>query len=62
MPTTNYIISLTPIIPGAGLGAAAPIVGILAASKAVGGFTISLQNNGALGNAVTDVEWGAIHP
>jgi hypothetical protein len=62
MPTTNYIISLTPIIPGAGLGTAAPIIGILAASKAVGGFTISLQNNGALGNAVTDVEWGAIHP
>jgi hypothetical protein len=62
MPSTNYIISLTPIFPGAGLGTATPVVGIVATSKAVGGFTISLQNNGAAGNAITDVEWGAIHP
>lgn len=61
LPSTNYFISLTPIIPAVGIGAAAPIIGILAASKAVGGFTISLQNNGTTPNFISDVEWGVVH-
>jgi hypothetical protein len=61
LPSTSYTISLTPIIPAGGLATAAPIIGILAASKAVGGFTISLQNNGTTPNFISDVEWGVIH-
>jgi len=61
-PSTNYVISLTPRIPAAGIGAAAPIIGILAGSKSVGGFTISLQNNGTSPNFIDEVEWGVIHP
>ena len=60
LPDTNYIISLTPIIPASGIATAAPIIGILAASKAVGGFTISLQNNGTTPNFISDVEWGVV--
>jgi len=62
LPSTNYIISLTPIIPAAGIGVSAPIIGILTASKAVGGFTISLQNNGTSPNFINEVAWGVIHP
>ena len=61
LPNTNYTISLTPIIPATGIATAAPIIGILAASKAVGGFTISLQNNGTTPNFIDSVEWGIVH-
>lgn len=61
LPSTNYIISLTPIIPVGGTGAADPTIGILDASKAVGGFTISLRNNGTTPNFISDVEWGVVH-
>ena len=61
LPNTNYTISLTPIIPAAGIATAAPIIGILASSKAVGGFTISLQNNGTTPNFIDSVEWGVVH-
>jgi hypothetical protein len=61
LPSTNYIISITPIIPAGGVSTATPTIGLLASSKAVGGFDISLQNNGSGVNAITDVEWGVIH-
>lgn len=61
LPNTNYAISLTPVIPAVGIGAAAPIIGILESSKAVGGFTISLQNNGTSPNFIASVDWAVVH-
>lgn len=61
LPNVNYTISLTPIIPAVGIGASSPIIGILASSKSVGGFTISLQNNGTTPNFINDVDWGVVH-
>ena len=61
LTNTNYSISLTPIIPAVGIGASAPIIGILESSKAVGGFTISLQNNGTSPNFIASVDWAVVH-
>lgn len=61
LPSTNYTISLTMVMPATGIGTSDPIVGILTSSKATTGFTISLQNNGASPNNITSIEWGVFH-
>ena len=61
LPSINYFISLVPIIPVGGIGSAAPIIGILESTKSVGGFTISLQNNGTTPNFIDEVEWSVVH-
>jgi hypothetical protein len=60
-PSANYNVLLTPIIPGGGIGANAPIIGIQAGTKTASGFTISIQNNGTAPN-IDVIEWMAIHP
>jgi hypothetical protein len=60
-PSSDYNILLTPIIPGGGIGANAPIIGIQSGTKTASGFTISIQNNGTAPN-IDVIEWMAIHP
>jgi outer membrane murein-binding lipoprotein Lpp len=60
-PSANYNVLLTPIIPGGGIGANAPIIGIQSGTKTASGFTISIQNNGTAPN-IDVIEWMAIHP
>jgi hypothetical protein len=60
-PSANYNVLLTPIIPGGGIGANAPIIGIQAGTQTASGFTISIQNNGTAPN-IDIIDWMAIHP
>jgi hypothetical protein len=60
-PSANYNVLLTPIIPGGGIGANAPIIGIQAGTQTASGFTISIQNNGTAPN-IDVIDWMAIHP
>lgn len=56
----DYGISLVGEFPVAGLSNTAPLIGIVAGSKSLSGFTIGIEDNGASPHTIITIHWSAI--
>ena len=62
MPDNDYTVSLTAVLPSSPITAASPNVFLLSGTKAIDGFTVAIENNGASpATTITSIEWLAIY-
>ena len=61
MTTSDYTVTLTPVLPSSPITAASPNLFLLNGTKAISGFTVAIENNGvAPATTITSFEWMAI--
>jgi hypothetical protein len=62
MTTSDYTVTLTPVLPSSPITAASPNLFLLNGTKAISGFTVAIENNGtAPATTITSFEWMAIY-
>jgi hypothetical protein len=61
MTTSDYTVTLTPVLPSSPITAASPNLFLLNGTKSISGFTVAIENNGvAPATTITSFEWMAI--
>lgn len=62
MTTSDYTVTLTPVLPSSPITAASPNLFLLKGTKAISGFTVAIENNGTSpATTITSFEWMAIY-
>lgn len=60
LASLDYGISLVGEFPVAGLSNTTPLIGIVAGSKSLSGFTIGIEDNGASPHTILTIHWSAM--